>query len=578
MAALNNGVLDGIRRVGAKIRDITIDGGLPGAPLGYRIRGATQSGPPASGTWKAGDEVHDRNGVIWICTTAGTPGQWTGSLTFIPPSGDTTGATDTALIQAAINSANHNCLLTNGSYYVTGLTATSYCTIAGMGAGLTIINVTGTAATGIAGTDLRNVTIRDLSLTGPGSGTGKGIAFELSANASLPYINIARVYVSSFGSNGVDMQSPQCSTYDNVISSLNGGHGFDFHSTTATTSTTFSSCYAIQNTGYGYYMQSVVYSSMVACAADKNQLGGYYWLDPQGVNMSGCGCEALTGVGLTVNGTGGGGGYGFKASAMWLYNNNSYAIHVTGGAEGISLDCCVENTPATSTIAAASNGGEISQVATWSSPSAGVLAIANAAYFNPTGGTFTVATSTTTATCTYTGVSGNTLTGVAYVSGSAAGTVSTGGAVSAAVNFILADSGTSVVVINPQNLSPNSYLGNYVLMDQSAQLSNSGPGGCYLGQTYWYTTSPDIATPGQGLKVAEGSNAKQGTATLAAGTKVVSNTSVTANSRIMLTTNTPGGTPGWLQVSARTPGTSFTILSSSNTDTSVVAYEIFEPG
>lgn len=90
--------------------------------------------------------------------------------------------------------------------------------------------------------------------------------------------------------------------------------------------------------------------------------------------------------------------------------------------------------------------------------------------------------------------------------------------------------------------------------------------------------SLDLNTVGQGIKVKEGANGKQGVATLAAGTVTVSTTTVTANSRIFLTCNTPGGTPGWLQVSARTAGTSFTILSSSNTDTSVVAYQIFEPG
>lgn len=91
-------------------------------------------------------------------------------------------------------------------------------------------------------------------------------------------------------------------------------------------------------------------------------------------------------------------------------------------------------------------------------------------------------------------------------------------------------------------------------------------------------SSVDVAAAGQGLKVAEGSNAKQGTAVLAAGSAVVSNTSVTASSRIFLTSNADGGTPGWLRVSARTAGTSFTITSSSGTDTSTVAYEIFEPG
>lgn len=82
---------------------------------------------------------------------------------------------------------------------------------------------------------------------------------------------------------------------------------------------------------------------------------------------------------------------------------------------------------------------------------------------------------------------------------------------------------------------------------------------------------------GSGLRIKEGTNAKMGVATLVAGTVTVSNTSVTANSRIFLTTQSVGGTAGFLVVSARTAGTSFTILSSSNTDTSVVAWMIVEP-
>lgn len=78
-------------------------------------------------------------------------------------------------------------------------------------------------------------------------------------------------------------------------------------------------------------------------------------------------------------------------------------------------------------------------------------------------------------------------------------------------------------------------------------------------------------------KIKEGTNAPQGVAVLVAGTKVVNNANITANSRIHLTGQIDGGTPGSLRVSARTPGVSFTITSSSGTDTSTVAYTIFEP-
>ena len=82
---------------------------------------------------------------------------------------------------------------------------------------------------------------------------------------------------------------------------------------------------------------------------------------------------------------------------------------------------------------------------------------------------------------------------------------------------------------------------------------------------------------GGGFRVKEGSNAKQGTATLVAGTVTVANTSVTANSRIFLTSQADGGTPGFLRVSARVAATSFTITSSNGADTSTVAYLIMEP-
>jgi hypothetical protein len=88
-----------------------------------------------------------------------------------------------------------------------------------------------------------------------------------------------------------------------------------------------------------------------------------------------------------------------------------------------------------------------------------------------------------------------------------------------------------------------------------------------------------VITAGYGLRVKEGTNCKQGTATLVAGTVTVSNTAATASSRIFLTVQSLGtvASPKAIAVTARVAGTSFTITSSDATDTSVVAYEIFEP-
>lgn len=118
---INGGVLDGVRRIPMKIRELIIDGGTPGAPLGFRIRGSLAAGPPVTGSWRAGDLVVDRRGFIWICTAAGTPGRWTLTPNVLYPSRDTTGATDTLIVQAALNNAassgNPVVVLSAGSWY-----------------------------------------------------------------------------------------------------------------------------------------------------------------------------------------------------------------------------------------------------------------------------------------------------------------------------------------------------------------------------------------------------------------------------------------------------------------------------
>lgn len=84
-----------------------------------------------------------------------------------------------------------------------------------------------------------------------------------------------------------------------------------------------------------------------------------------------------------------------------------------------------------------------------------------------------------------------------------------------------------------------------------------------------------INTAGKGLQVKSGSNARIGSATLVAGTVVVSNTSVAAGTLVFLSVSTAGGTQGFLS-STKSNGVSFTITSTSNTDTSVVNWLLVE--
>lgn len=83
---------------------------------------------------------------------------------------------------------------------------------------------------------------------------------------------------------------------------------------------------------------------------------------------------------------------------------------------------------------------------------------------------------------------------------------------------------------------------------------------------------------GAGYSIKEGSNCKMGTAVLNGTTAVViSNSTVTSTSRIFLTVQVSGGSVGAPYVDSRIAGTSFSIKSTNGSDSSTVAYLLFEP-
>jgi hypothetical protein len=155
-----------------------------------------------------------------------------------------------------------------------------------------------------------------------------------------------------------------------------------------------------------------------------------------------------------------------------------------------------------------------------------------------------------------------------YVGGTASGAPVSG--TFAVGDFVVDETGT--VWVCTVAGSPGTWLGSLKVAANAANTLQ------VFGSSAFLTGLFDISTVGAGLQIAEGANAKQGTAVLVAGTVTVANTSVTASSRILLTSNLDGGTPGFVRVSSRVAGTSFTITSSNAADTSTIAYEIFEPG
>lgn len=92
------------------------------------------------------------------------------------------------------------------------------------------------------------------------------------------------------------------------------------------------------------------------------------------------------------------------------------------------------------------------------------------------------------------------------------------------------------------------------------------------------TNGYNVPTIGKGITIKAGANGKLSSTaeTLSAGTVVVNNTSITANSKVFLQPTTVSPVSGVLAVTAKSVGTSFTVTSSNNQDTNQFSWFIVE--
>jgi hypothetical protein len=125
---------------------------------------------------------------------------------------------------------------------------------------------------------------------------------------------------------------------------------------------------------------------------------------------------------------------------------------------------------------------------------------------------------------------------------------------------------TSTIEGNSDSASINS--GNLVFYATDGAGSN-------VGRAQIDSAGLSILLSGR-LRINEGANGGMGVATLVGGTVTVANTAVTASTRIFVSRSTTGGTEGHLSTT-QIAGTSFTVNSSSGTDTSTVNWLLILP-
>jgi Pectate lyase superfamily protein len=199
---------------------------------------------------------------------------------------DSTAAISGAL--AALGTGGGTVYFPAGTYRLSGaLSVPTGAVLRGAGEDCTILSQTSTSADTLSATDQRYITVTDLQLSGPSSGTGRGIAF-LHSSATVAGINLTNVIVQDFGGDGIHLETVITSTLTKVRSQSNGGYGFFVNNGT---SVSFKACYANAITGAaGYEIDSMDYVQLDSCAAD-NCVIGYDVNGSSAVVLNACGAE-----------------------------------------------------------------------------------------------------------------------------------------------------------------------------------------------------------------------------------------------------------------------------------------------
>jgi len=270
------------------------------------------------------------------------------------PSGDTSGVTDLASIQAAMNAAGSGVgggtvTLARGQYYINGaITAVSNVALVGAGPNATLIQQKSSSAGGIAGTDVNFCRFEKFQLSGPGYtvGAANGIRLQKSANADVGHIRMLELTVNNWAGHCIYGSVMVVCRFDHVLCQTYGGDGFHFDGT-VNTACTFESCYAdnhlgAQN-GVGHSLSNGLYCSFNGCASDFN-FWGYNAIGCEAVAYNGCGTEHCGGSGFEMDG-----GLGNHLNACAVLNNNSQAVNLASGEKNLTITDLNEVSPASPT-------------------------------------------------------------------------------------------------------------------------------------------------------------------------------------------------------------------------------------
>lgn len=327
--------------IGTTGQVLTVSGGLPA----WENASAGFTDPMSA----PGDLIYENSSSIPARLGIGTSSEVltvvSGAPAWAPVSGSTAwinvkteGATgngttdDTAAIQGAITaaealasggSAGAVVYFPYGSYKISSALsiASANITLIGDGGGGQYygnpvkITQTSTTANGVTVANAWNVIIKGISFAGPGSGSGVGVHQTYSPTAPAGFCAMEDVYITGFGSHGLQLNEPIMSTFSRVWCYSNGGYGI--YLAGGGTSCTFTSCWASYNTAGGWWINGN-YHSASGCGADFNTGHGWTLSGAQSCSISGCGSEKNTGYGFYLTSS----CYTCTLSGAWCWNTD----------------------------------------------------------------------------------------------------------------------------------------------------------------------------------------------------------------------------------------------------------------
>jgi hypothetical protein len=430
-------------------------------------------------------------------------------------------------------------------------------------------------------------------VTVDGSALTSGSTAGIQMRGQIQHITLRDVQVRQVPGNGFDTaynltappgpQAPFCLHWERLSALWCGGTGFALNNST---DSVFTDCYALGCSSWGWYVAGCNGATWVACRAEWSGLDGFNLATNTAVEtFIGCSTDRNAQHGFNIPSSASTGTIVLTGCRMTRDGRNS----TTAGYAGLNVASTTRKIVADNLVI--TTGRDDDGTSGLLTPQYGVSATSSSYVVVGSGDVNGVSSAWRDGGGNTTFLHGPMVTGSNITSWQWPGTAATVAAAAGSVVLQAMVSGDTVQRVTvggdgklnwgPGNAATDTNLyrgGAGTLKTDSFFAMSSGQASGAFSVFTGAAKALIAGTAGGGLAVAEGTNARSGTATLNGTTAVViNNTSVTANTRIQLTIQAPGGTVGSPYVSTRTAGTSFQIKSTTAGDTSTVAWLLVEP-